>query len=887
MKAQTPSPVRPAALALALPALLASLMPTGLGARETPAGTTTVKTRQTVSLSLADGNAPKGVRHYALVRIERQGQPTRRPKNMVLDSKTGVLSWVPTESQAGTYDLTFAIAEPPPRAGRTVRRRLLVKAGAITTDRGEVGKLLKAWYAEGSAAGNTGDFYDNRDRGHSRLNTGKFPQLDKVEYPEQLKQRRMDWALQLHFLFPHVTLGNSSTSSGPTSGGCNSRRAVSSSRMAAIMQRQYRNGHLYIYPEHRDHDAGHNGRGGYGDLFPANVPYLITSQGSSGSDRPFMEAVAFTLAAFRPEVKKRLIKSGLLMPTVQMILRACGKNVDYPKDYRTGKAHPTVFEGHNVDPLAMVKMAHEIRPETIPPMAQLSVVEEDDTTGAGGIFEPGASEKLFDTPSAIARVARSTRFHRRMVLSAKGSHDVNRRALTYHWVVLRGDPARVRIKPLEKDASRVELRVDPHDRRPIHDGAAMESTRVDVGLFVNNGAYDSPPAFVCFTYLPNEARTYDADGRIVEVAYDWGDSTIGHPTDNARADGYDVADWPALLKAAAGPGDSLPAKLLGCYFGKAQSAAFGEALAELRKAEATEAEPRQAWTQADEKRKAARKTRDEARKALDKAKKASKGAEAAQKTLDAAEKVYKATDKPARDAKRKLDDARRAGQDILTRRREALGASVKDAIEKALNAIKDTPDLYVANADRIEAMLPTVGEKHARAFKTARDEIVRRGILAAGSPAGWKLQPALADRLPKDRPLTKWERNRLEWFHVALIRHVLFPGAIHLTYRRNFVSGFLTVQKNWRDVYHYDPAGRLTGWTRYVKGKTERFAADGALVTKTDRLGRPIEAKKVQYLVDRDSRRMPRELKYMTLPTVVRYEYADESDRVGHVVSSP
>ena len=62
------------------------------------------------------------------------------------------------------------------------------------------------------------------------------------------------------------------------------------------------------------------------DLSP-NTPYLIASQGSSGSDQPFMRAIPYTLAAFRPEVKRKLIDNGLLMPTLQMILRQANKQI--------------------------------------------------------------------------------------------------------------------------------------------------------------------------------------------------------------------------------------------------------------------------------------------------------------------------------------------------------------------------------------------------------------------------------------------------------------------------------------------------------------------------------------------------------------------------------
>ena len=59
---------------------------------------------------------------------------------------------------------------------------------------------------------------------------------------------------------------------------------------------------LYVHPAHKDYEDR--------DLFPANTPYLIVSRGSSGSDRPFLEAVAMILAAFRPDTKAKLAEPG-------------------------------------------------------------------------------------------------------------------------------------------------------------------------------------------------------------------------------------------------------------------------------------------------------------------------------------------------------------------------------------------------------------------------------------------------------------------------------------------------------------------------------------------------------------------------------------------------
>ena len=96
------------------------------------------------------------------------------------------------------------------------------------------------------------------------------------------------------------------------------------------------------------------------------------------------------------------------MPTVQMVFRSSNKQVAQPEDYLTGKAHPTVFDGNQLDPAKMVRTAHEITKDTLPPVVQLKVVEEDQPVVGRDYFTVGAGERLFDTPCAIARVARST-----------------------------------------------------------------------------------------------------------------------------------------------------------------------------------------------------------------------------------------------------------------------------------------------------------------------------------------------------------------------------------------------------------------------------------------------------------------------------------------------
>src|SRR5438876_1997879 len=94
----------------------------------------------------------------------------------------------------------------------------------ITADTSEVGKLLKKWHEEGTAAGNVGDWYDNRDGEHSPLDLRPWPQLRKVKYSADDVKNYRHWAF-MPGTREHVTFGNSSTSGPPERNGSNPRTA--------------------------------------------------------------------------------------------------------------------------------------------------------------------------------------------------------------------------------------------------------------------------------------------------------------------------------------------------------------------------------------------------------------------------------------------------------------------------------------------------------------------------------------------------------------------------------------------------------------------------------------------------------------------------------------
>ncbi len=361
--------------------------------------------------------------------------------------------------------------------------------------------------------------YDNRDRNHSRMNLDAFPQIARLVYSEAARKVGLDREAQISFLHNMPTLGNASLAIRESDGFKTpywrslSRQIYQNGHAVQILADQYVNNHLYVYPEHNDHDPD------YGDVFHANTPYLLTSQGSSGSDQAFLQAIARTLTALPTETYGFLAANNLLMPTAQMILRANRNPVQTLDDYLSPQAHPVVFDGGSLDVNRMVNMARALEPGQVPPMVRLRVEEEDDDTQPGvDYFEAAPSEKLFDTVSAIARVARATRRERRMVVSLDQTRDPNGRPLTFHWRVLAGDPAHVRIKLLDEAGTRAELRVAWHERG-LREGGTLPNSRVDVGVFAANGIHTSAPAFVSWYFPANEKRTYCDDGRILSIEY--------------------------------------------------------------------------------------------------------------------------------------------------------------------------------------------------------------------------------------------------------------------------------------------------------------------------------------------------------------------------------
>ena len=140
------------------------------------------------------------------------------------------------------------------------------------------------------------------------------------------------------------------------------------------------------------------------------------------------------LAAFTPETKEFLRKNRLVMSTVQKIIRSGMGQVATRDHYMSALAHPSVFEGKDINLEKMVTLAHGLKKEDVPPRIILTVKKETKPSLGVGYFGPRThGETLFNSPGAIARVIRSTAQTKKMHVSAARTKDPNGHPLKYHW----------------------------------------------------------------------------------------------------------------------------------------------------------------------------------------------------------------------------------------------------------------------------------------------------------------------------------------------------------------------------------------------------------------------------------------------------------------------
>jgi hypothetical protein len=704
------------------------------------------------------------------------------------------------------------------------------QAAMICLDGSPAASLLNQWFAQRTAAGFEGVHYDNRDGGHSDIKLETYQGLQRVPYPDDARQQKLHLGLP-NTLLPPITIGNCSMASGVHRAGSLPRIFYTTPQGMRLLFAQYLSDNLHVYPEHRDHDPGTNGSPGYGDLYPANTPYLIISQGSSHSDRPFVHALIKTVGAFRPEVRHRLEERRLIAPTLQQILRSHYGPAGQPFDYLSGRSHPTVFEAGFLDETAMVQAAHDMEIETLPPLMHLSVIREDSATAGIDYFEPEhlRSETLFDTNSAIARIYRTRAGTRSITVSARQSIDINNHELTYHWALLRGDPERVRIR-CSRDLGQAEITVAHHGRRAIHEGAPISSGRVDIGVFAHNGHHFSAPGFVTFFFLPNETRIYDTEERLLEIHYGTESQQYGLRPVTAEP-------WMHMLTKL--HSREQPHPLAELLKGTCDQFTIDRLAAIHADLEASSNEM-SALTHRIQAR------LSELDNAMDTASKRLKGLQESQADTTQLTRAEAELNR--------AQAARHAAQpeiDILEKDRNLLAHALEESlqsgepgsnaatlfIEELIPEIIANPRFFVGNQAKIARLRADPGHD-SPAIDSLLRELVAMNVLAkvAGS---YQLTEDAHSLRPNDY-------HHLRRLHLVLATDALFPEIIERPKGHNYFDPRVTSDKRWRDIYQHDGNGEITGWRRIEHGRITRYDAMGRILA-------PIEEQnpqEVDYRID-------------------------------------
>jgi len=385
--------------------------------------------------------------------------------------------------------------------------------------------LVAAWLKEGSA-GNAGDFYFNRDGYHSAIDTGDYPYLSSVRAGAEAAAAGLGGNHpDTVFRGRPAVFGNISRArlKGPYWRSY-PRASMTDPGLAGIMHTLYRNNQFWVIPAHKD-----IGDALIGDVFPGVAPFQFVTMGSSWSDLPYLRVALAASAAFPRLTKQAILRRGLLGPTLQWLFRRTRPGVDSEELYLSGSAHPTAFAPYDLDPVAMVKRAHGLKPGDVPPAVDVTLVNSKLFPVKYPVplrdFPDPAGEILYATPSAVCFVLRALEGVRTFLFHAEAAPERDPSAV-FAWRVVRGDASAVKIeRPLgetvngpEQGFAQITL-----DRTKL-------TSRVDLAVFVKSqGSEFGAPSIVSFMPVAIEKRTYDEKGRLLVADWTNPDARYGDP----------------------------------------------------------------------------------------------------------------------------------------------------------------------------------------------------------------------------------------------------------------------------------------------------------------------------------------------------------------------
>lgn len=349
-------------------------------------------------------------------------------------------------------------------------------------DRGHFDARLKL--AEGLRKPWTGDLYMNRDGNHAPMNLKEFPGITEIKYDVEGRRRRLDLNAP-NLCCPYPLFGNSSMAfvQGPYWRSIPRALMTTEAMKLKSMEKLYLSNQFWVFPSNADTPpVGTNG-----DCFASIAPYWLTSAGRSWSDRPYVKAALLASAAFNSDVKREIVRRGLLTPTIQTLIRKSLVNVDSEEAYTSYLAHPTAMPVNGVDINRLVAAAAKMTVREIPPLA---VVTAELVPPVTPTLWP---ELTYRTGFAWAYVLRADDKRRIFFIRAIGARE-------FKFVQTHGMDIAVKIEQIKPNEAKVTI--DREKMDPTH--------RVDIAVFGRNpGTGWGAPSYVSIARMDSEAPYSD------------------------------------------------------------------------------------------------------------------------------------------------------------------------------------------------------------------------------------------------------------------------------------------------------------------------------------------------------------------------------------------
>lgn len=348
---------------------------------------------------------------------------------------------------------------------------------------------VNKWYAEGTAAGLSQDIFRSFDAGHSGLRIAFFPQMKALEPVPSFGQACRN-------VFPErVTFGVQSYGAEGSSVIERHTREIirryykgelSDVGFQKFFQLFYENNFLFAAPAVGTFSQTEDG-------FSFLSPFYLHSVGASGTDAQLLKPLVFASAALPPTIKTRALRAGCYVPTLLYLFKnAVAENIRAPDAHLAAYTLPDEagdgWTGSAPFLDALVTGAHEL--QHLPPVCCLKL----NSVRLGCAEERNYAKRAY-VEATRYNVTASLRRGQTLELVLDLSHswtDGDRPICEYHAAVLRGTAT---IAPRADDGSLLELRI------PWTLSDVTHNYRTDILFLVNDGTYDSAPAYVSVRHI--------------------------------------------------------------------------------------------------------------------------------------------------------------------------------------------------------------------------------------------------------------------------------------------------------------------------------------------------------------------------------------------------